>query len=48
MIMIIAYAIMMTIAVMALLAFSAACVFLAGLFFKAVDAVIELFNKRKS
>lgn len=45
MIMMIVYAIIMMMAVLSLLAISSLCMFLFGLFFRALDVVIDLFNK---
>lgn len=45
MIMMIVYAIIMTIAVFFLLAISSICMFLFGLFFRALDVVMDLFKK---
>lgn len=45
MIMMIVYAIIMTIVVLLLLAISSVSVFLLGLFFRALDVIIDLFKK---
>lgn len=45
MIMMIVYAIIMTIAVLSLLAISSLCMSLFGLFFRALDVVMDLFKK---
>lgn len=45
MIMMIVYAIIMTIAVLSLLAISSLCMFLFGLFFRALDVLMDLFKK---
>lgn len=45
MIMMIIYAIIMMIAVLSFLAVSSLCMFLLGLFFRALDVVMNLFKK---